>query len=64
MDNRSLDEFLGAGAGDEEPADAAEPAVSTYDWTPDGADCADCGATVERRWRDDGELVCTDCKTW
>ncbi len=45
-----------------------EPARSTYDWTPDGGECADCGASAERRWRADGqkagELVCEDCKEW
>ena len=44
--------------------DAVEPAVSTYDWTPIGADCEACGTAVERRWRDDGRLVCADCKAW
>lgn len=44
--------------------DSVEPAVSTYDWTPTGADCEACGAAVERRWRDDGRLVCADCKAW
>jgi len=47
------------------PAPAAvDPAVSTYAWSPDGADCAACGAVVERRWRDGDELVCSDCKEW
>ena len=41
-----------------------EPTPSAYGWTPDGVDCADCGATVERRWRDDGRFVCPDCKDW
>lgn len=41
-----------------------EPAVSTYDWTPTGADCEACGGAVEKRWRDDGRLVCADCKAW
>lgn len=52
-------------AGDEEaPALTVHPAESTMDWTPGGAACAACGSTVERRWRDDGELVCLGCKTW
>ncbi|MFC4448821.1 DUF7573 domain-containing protein [Halorussus aquaticus] len=46
----------------------ADPAVSTYEWSPAGGECADCGASVERRWRADGErdggLVCADCKEW
>ena len=36
----------------------------TYQWTPDGAPCAVCGATVERRWREEDGFVCTDCKDW
>lgn len=46
------------------PPDEVEPARSTYAWSPDGADCAACGATVERRWRDESGLVCADCKGW
>ncbi|WP_128477301.1 DUF7573 domain-containing protein [Halorussus pelagicus] len=46
----------------------ADPAVSTYGWSPEGGECADCGASAERRWRADGErhgaLVCADCKEW
>lgn len=49
---------------DEEESDAVDPAESTYDWTPTGASCAACSATVERRWRDDDGLVCADCKSW
>jgi len=45
------------------PADVA-PADVTYRWDPGGGACADCGATVERRWRDDGAFVCGDCKEW
>jgi len=77
--DRSLDEFLGADA-DEEPSDAgdtnteadadatcedaSEPTLSTTAFAPEGADCEDCGATVGRRWRDDGALVCGSCKEW
>ena len=47
------------------PADSdAEPATPTYRWRPDGATCADCGATTERQWRDDDAFVCADCKSW
>jgi len=52
------------GADGEADGEAVEPAVSTYDWTPGGADCEGCGAVVERRWRDDDGLVCGDCKAW
>jgi len=70
MGNASLDDFVAdperdandpeRNANDPEP----EPTPSAYGWTPDGANCADCGATVERRWRDDGQFVCPDCKDW
>lgn len=69
MDDASLDDFLGDPKREEgdDPSDVDDPsdgADSTYGWTPDGAECADCGATVQRRWRDDGRFVCVDCKTW
>lgn len=64
----------GGGAGDgvadeEDPPlalDGVEPARSTYAWSPDGAECAACGATVEARWRGEAAegLVCADCKEW
>ena len=41
-----------------------EPTTATLAWTPDGAACAACGTRVERRWHDDGVLVCGDCKDW
>ena len=47
-----------AGAAD------AEPAGVTYRWDPDGARCADCGATVERLWSGASEQVCEACKEW
>ena len=45
-------------------ASAVDPATSTLRWSSDGAACDACGATVERRWEDDGAFVCGDCKTW
>lgn len=62
-----------AGTTDEDADDATseevedrgvEPAAATATWTPDGGACADCGASVERRWRDGEALVCGDCKDW
>lgn len=51
-----------------EAAESVEPAVSTYAWSPEGATCADCGESVEKRWRAEGQrggdLVCVDCKEW
>jgi len=44
--------------------DAVAPATPTATWSPDGAACAACGDVVERRWRDDDELVCAGCKEW
>ncbi|WP_254279824.1 DUF7573 domain-containing protein [Haloarcula marina] len=50
--------------GDTETADGIVPATTTYAWSPDGAACGACGTAVERRWRQDGDLVCPDCKEW
>lgn len=47
-------------ADDSEPA----PATTTYAWDGAGATCAACGESVERRWQQDGELVCATCKDW
>jgi len=64
------DEPTGVPADERESEPTAEappsvaPAVSTYAWSPEGGECADCGASVRRRWRDDGALVCADCKEW
>jgi hypothetical protein len=80
----SLDEFGGSQAAERSedadpskesrpsdesgPSGEADPAVSTYEWSPEGGECAACGRTAERRWRSDGEregaLVCPDCKEW
>lgn len=58
----------GSNAPDSTPTPKAgegvDPATSTYVRTPAGGECADCGATVERRWNGDGGLVCPDCKDW
>jgi len=48
----------------EASAGAVEPAVTTYAWSPEGAACAECGEVVERRWTQDGQLVCGACKSW
>jgi hypothetical protein len=45
--------------------DAEPPAVeATMAFAPEGAACAACGATVERRWQEERGLVCADCKEW
>ena len=82
MRDSSLEDFVGNDTADDGGVDAdtdtetetdddrpVTPAVSTYEWTPTGAECPRCGTVVERRWRDGadddtGELVCFDCKVW
>lgn len=51
-------------ASNADPDDAVEPAVETSTWHADGAACDRCGERVDRRWRDDDALVCTDCVSW
>ena len=46
------------------PPAAVDDAATTYAWSPAGAPCQACGSTVDRRWRDDGALVCENCKDW
>jgi len=41
-----------------------DPAEAIYAWSADGDTCADCGETVERRWRSEDGLVCPGCKDW
>jgi hypothetical protein len=49
---------------DRSRGDEVEPPTTTYRWTPDGAACEECGAAVERRWRDGNAFVCGNCKEW
>ncbi len=87
-DDASLTDFGdedGTDEGDDgpeadDPADAeavgTETPTFTYTSTPDGAECAACGAVVEKRWHageggaadapdlDPDALVCPDCKEW
>lgn len=54
-------------ASDGEPARTGEdvaPATTTARWSPSGDTCERCGAGVDRAWRDEGCLVCPDCKDW
>ncbi|SDN01052.1 hypothetical protein SAMN04487949_3154 [Halogranum gelatinilyticum] len=44
--------------------DTVDPATPTYRFDPDGAACDECGESVEKRWHDDGQFVCADCKDW
>jgi hypothetical protein len=57
-------EAAGSDAADSSIDSDIEPATPTYRWQPEGATCADCGATIERQWRDDDAFVCADCKSW
>ena len=41
-----------------------EPLQPTLRWSPDGETCSACDGRAARLWRDDGGLVCADCKTW
>jgi rubredoxin len=65
------------GANPDDATDAEpETPTFTYTSTPDGAECAACGTTVEKRWYagedgtaetpdlDPDALVCPDCKVW
>ena len=78
--DRSLGDFVGESASESateesranepEPQDdtvdteTVEPATPTYRFDPDGTACDGCGETVEKRWHDDGQFVCADCKDW
>lgn len=70
-ENRSLEDFFGGSAesasGDADSdadGDAVQPAAATYRWDAGGLDCAGCGESVERLWRDGDEFVCEACKEW
>ncbi len=45
-------------------SDAVDPATATSAWAGDGGECERCDGTAARRWNDDGEFVCPDCKEW
>ncbi|MFB6297365.1 MAG: hypothetical protein ABEH56_02465 [Salinirussus sp.] len=72
MEETSLEDFLGADAGDEDAddsdtaanADDSDTAATTFAWSPDGGRCAACGEHVERRWRGEAGLICPGCKEW
>jgi hypothetical protein len=79
-DEEVLDDAEGGGSDDDPATDDADPPTLTYASSPDGAPCASCGETVEKRWvageggvTGDGDepvvenpdaLVCPDCKEW
>ncbi|ACV11569.1 conserved hypothetical protein [Halorhabdus utahensis DSM 12940] len=49
---------------DEASEEAVEPATTTSEFAPAGAECDACGASIDRRWYQDGDLVCAACKDW
>jgi len=51
-------------AQSDEIPDIEEVTAPTMSHRPGSGTCAVCGAIVERRWRDDERLVCSDCKSW
>jgi hypothetical protein len=62
---RSGDADGDATAGSEAVADEiGRTLTTTYAVTGDDRSCDRCGAKITRRWRDDGALVCVDCKDW
>jgi hypothetical protein len=67
--DRSLSEFDDADDSETAPeSDTDEPSTaglrSTYAWTTEPVECEDCSTTVQRRWTQNGALVCADCKDW
>jgi hypothetical protein len=67
MDETSLEDFLDGAdenTGGDDSDSETEGTDAIYEWRPDGDDCAVCGTTVRRRWRDGDRLVCADCKAW
>lgn len=64
-DAGDADDATGEAADDDRvPPAEVDPAESTYAWGGAGAECEDCGAVVDRRWRDEEALVCAECKAW
>jgi hypothetical protein len=47
-----------------DPAETVDPARSTGRWDPEGIVCDACGSAVTRRWREDEEFRCVECKSW
>lgn len=65
----SLEEFLSetaetAADGGTSRGSPLEADLSTAAWAPDPMPCETCRESVSRRWRQEGRLVCGDCKTW
>lgn len=59
-EDASLDEFTSGSETDTEMSTA----TTTYTWSEDGAPCKSCDEVVQRRWQQNGSLVCSACKEW
>ncbi|MFU8869408.1 hypothetical protein [Natronococcus sp.] len=61
---QGCDESEGDGVdrGTDADSSGTRTALSTYAWG--SYTCKRCEATVERVWREEGALVCPDCKSW
>jgi hypothetical protein len=68
LDSSTADRETGESRDNETESDVAtltvHPARSTMAWTADDAVCDACDSVVQRRWRDDEQLVCSACKEW
>ena len=63
IDDAAADSSTDAGAPASETDPATETATqSTYAWGE--YTCAQCEQATDRVWRDDGDLVCPNCKAW
>jgi hypothetical protein len=47
-----------------EPQERTPALTTTIDVAGEERPCERCGDPTDRRWRDDGALVCLDCKEW
>lgn len=62
--DESQDSEAGNDVEEEDPTLTVHPARSTMAWTADDVTCDACGEVVQRRWRDNDQLVCSACKEW
>jgi hypothetical protein len=49
---------------EDSPEEAVTPTASTYGYSPGKAACGACGTRVRRRWRDEDDMLCGECKEW
>ncbi|SEW17770.1 DUF7573 domain-containing protein [Natrinema salifodinae] len=60
--DRKTDADVGANADANTNTHATDTGHSTFAWGE--YTCDRCGNATERAWRDDGDLVCPNCKKW